>query len=617
MKIKGNKVAAIILALGALPLLAASAAAAQPGESSPAAPDFGPNVIILTPSISTDEINGILKKAAAKSTGFDENRTAIYFMPGRYGAAATGADDPKTAKDYVSSTVGFMETISGLGESPDEVDVTGNLSVWGGLGTFWRAIANMKITPIQADETPHTMRWNTSQASSLRRVYINGSLDLAGGRTFGTVMANSKVTGEVRSGMLFATDPPGTGQAQYYTRDSEIGNWVGRAMNFVYTGVKGAPPTDFAAPGDKTTLATTPVSRDAPFLFFQGGQYKVFVPKARLNASGINWGISSKEGTVLPISQFFIAKPNNTAAEMNKALASGKHILLTPGVYKLDESIHVTRANSVILGMGLPSLTPLNGQPVIETDDVPGVIISSLFVDSNGKKTDALLRIGPARARRGEAANPTTLNDIYVRVGAMYAGSATTSIEVNQNHTLIDHTWLWRGDHGNRGAIGWTVSTGDHGLVVNGDNVTVLGLFVEHYQKTEVIWNGDGGRTIFLQSEVPHDLPSQAEYRNGDAKNYPIYAVSPQVTSHEGIGFAMYVVFTTRELIEVDNFITAPKKPGVKFRSLTAGWTFGHGQVNNIINDTGGSVGEKGPSSHATNIRISRQMAEYPIPAGK
>ena len=54
--------------------------------------------------------------------------------------------------------------------------------------------------------------------------------------------------------------------------------------------------------------------------------------------------------------------------------------------------------------------------------------------------------------------------------------------------------------------IGWTVNTADTGLIVNGDNVTAYGLFVEHYQKYQVMWNGENGSTIMFQNEMPYDL---------------------------------------------------------------------------------------------------------------
>ena len=56
-----------------------------------------------------------------------------------------------------------------------------------------------------------------------------------------------------------------------------------------------------------------------------------------------------------------------------------------------------------------------------------------------------------------------------------------------------------RADHG-VAPVGWTINTADNGLIVNGNNVEATGLFVEHFQKNEVQWNGNGGKTIFFQT---------------------------------------------------------------------------------------------------------------------
>jgi hypothetical protein len=196
-------------------------------------------------------------------------------MPGTYGSAA-GANDPATATGYIDSSVGFMESVQGLGTSPGDVRINGNLRSGGpgqrALGYSWRSLTNMRINPIQADMPAHTMRWSTSQASPLRRLDVAGNLDAGGSESFGTELANSRVSGVMKSGNTWVADNPRElGQAHYYLRDSQIGSWSGRGANFVFSGVDGAPPTDFGNAGDKTTLPTTPVSRDAPFLYVDQG----------------------------------------------------------------------------------------------------------------------------------------------------------------------------------------------------------------------------------------------------------------------------------------------------------------------------------------------------------
>ena len=72
---------------------------------------------------------------------------------------------------------------------------------------------------------------------------------------------------------------------------------------------------------------------------------------------------------------------------------------------------------------------------------------------------------------------------------------------------ILDDIWAWRADHGD--GVGWTDNSGDTGLDVEGDDVTAYGLFVEHYEKDEVIWNGRDGTDIFFENEMPYDPPAR------------------------------------------------------------------------------------------------------------
>ena len=112
----------------------------------------------------------------------------------------------------------------------------------------------------------------------------------------------------------------------------------------------------------------------------------------------------------------------------------------------------------------------------------------------------------------GRAIRPTRrpCQDVFFRIGGATPGKATTSLVVNSDNVILDDIWAWRADHGT--GVGWTTNTADTGVIVNGDNVTAYGLFVEHYQKYEVIWNGNNGTDIFFQNEMPYDVPSQAAW---------------------------------------------------------------------------------------------------------
>ena len=130
---------------------------------------------------------------------------------------------------------------------------------------------------------------------------------------------------------------------------------------------------------------------------------------------------------------------------------------------------------------------------------------------------------------------------------------------------ILDNIWAWRADHGN--GVGWTLNTADHGVVVNGDRVLATGLAVEHYQKQQVLWNGNHGETIFYQSELPYDPPSQAAWMDGTANGYPSYVVTGNVNTHQIFGSGIYSFFNQGVPIVEDNAMTVPAGSGSANRS--------------------------------------------------
>ncbi|MFB6611430.1 adenylyl cyclase [Agromyces sp. NPDC056379] len=616
----GSGVAIAALVAGGVTMTASAATAAEP--------DFGPNVTIFDETWSVDDINAALM-AASQEEEFSADRHQFFFKPGTYGSAA-GQNDPSTATGIVNSELGYYQAVAGLGASPDDVTINGAIHVepvrqceanpWdcqqpGSLTRFWRSLSNVAINPIQrpvgVDATrpfpsgvtdPHQMRFAVSQAAPLRRVHIQGDLTLfgrVGEFASGGYLANSKVDGKIVTGS----------QQQWFTRNSTVGTWEGGVWNMVFSGVEGAPAHDFGptptGTGNKTVVDETPINRESPFLYLDGDDYKVFVPKAKADTRGHDWSTDAAAGDSLDLSEFFITKPGDTADELNAALASGRNLLVTPGVYELDEALQVDDAGTVVLGLGYASLVPTAGNVAIEIADVPGVKIAGLTVDAGLENSDVLVKVGPTGATASDAADPTTLTDVFIRVGGPWAGKATTSIEVNSPNTLLDHIWAWRADHGD--GVAWASNTGDHGVVVNGDDVTALGLFVEHYQKNQVVWNGDGGRTIFYQSEIPYDPPTQAAYMDGDRLGYASYRVGDGVTSHLAQGLGVYSFFDQTinggQDIRVESGIQTPKSANVRFESMTSVFLNGTGGINRIVNDAG---------APAVGSFASPQLVSYP-----
>src|SRR6202035_369121 len=113
--------------------------------------------------------------------------------------------------------------------------------------------------------------------------------------------------------------------------NSKLDGWTNGVWNQVFSGVVGAPPQSFPNP-TYTTLATSPVTREAPYLYMNSsGNYNVFVPSVQFNSVGTTWANGATPGSSIPITKFFIAQPTDSAATINAALGSGRNLILTPG----------------------------------------------------------------------------------------------------------------------------------------------------------------------------------------------------------------------------------------------------------------------------------------------
>ncbi|MYX66357.1 hypothetical protein [Streptomyces sp. SID8373] len=526
--------------------------------------DLGPNVMVFDPS--TPDIQGKVDEVFKKqeSAQFGDGRYALLFKPGTY--------------DNINAQIGFYTSIAGLGLNPDDTTFNGDVTVDAGwfngnaTQNFWRSAENLALNPVNG-----TDRWAVSQAAPFRRMHVKGGLNLAPngyGWASGGYIADSKIDGQVGP----------YSQQQWYTRDSSIGSWGNGVWNMTFSGVEGAPAQSFPEP-PYTTLENTPVSREKPFLYLDGDDYKVFVPAKRTNARGTSWGNGTPQGESIPLDQFYVVKPGASAETINAAVDQGLHLLFTPGVYHVDQTINIDRADTVVLGLGLATIIPDNGVTALKVSDVDGVKLAGLLVDAGTTNSESLIEVGPEGASASHADNPTSLQDVFVRVGGAGAGKATTGMVINSNDTIIDHTWLWRADHGE--GIGWDTNRSDYGLQVNGDNVLATGLFVEHFNKYDVRWSGENGKTIFFQNEKAYDAPNQAAVQNGSVKGYAAYKVDDSVNTHEGWGLGSYCYYNVDPSIRQDHGFEAPVKDGVKFHDLLVVSLGGQGQYNHVINDTG------------------------------
>ncbi|MCX5444185.1 coagulation factor 5/8 type domain-containing protein [Streptomyces nigrescens] len=547
-----------------LPVLSGRASAASAAGALPGGGDLGPNVLVFDPA--TPNIQGTLDEIFKRqeSAQFGEGRFALLFKPGTYRG--------------LNAQIGFYTSIAGLGLSPGDTTFHGDVTVDAGwfngnaTQNFWRSAENLTLHPVNG-----TNRWAVAQAAPFRRMHIKGGLNLAPdgyGWASGGYIADSRIDGSVAP----------YSQQQWYTRDSSVGGWNNAVWNMVFSGVEGAPAQSFPDP-PYTTLDTTPVSREKPFLYLDGTDYKVFLPEKRTNARGTTWGSGTPRGESLPLGQFYVAKPGVDVATLNAALAQGLNLLLTPGIYHVDRPVEVRRPNTVVLGLGYPTLVPDNGATAMKVADVDGVRLAGFLIDAGPVNSATLLEVGPEGASADHAANPTTVQDVFIRIGGAGPGKATTSMVINSNHTLIDHTWVWRADHGD--GVGWETNRADHGVRVNGDDVLATGLFVEHFNRYDVEWRGERGRTVFFQNEKAYDAPNQAAIQNGDIKGYAAYKIADGVTTHEGWGLGSYCYYNVDPTIRQDHGFQAPAKPGVKLHHLLVVSLGGKGQYEHVINSIG------------------------------
>jgi hypothetical protein len=524
-------------------------------------PDFGPNVRIFSPATPNTQAEIDRIYAIEQHNEFGPERFALLFLPGDY---------------HLDLPIGYYTEAAGLGLSPDATHITGNVHADASAPnnnatiTFWRAAENFAVSP-----TGGAMQWAVSQAAPMRSMHIHGDLILhqQHGWASGGWLSNSLIDGNVDSGT----------QQQWISRNSDWESWTGSNWNMVFVGVPHAPTQSWPDP-PFTTIATTPIVREKPFLAVDTtGHWTLQVPSLHRDTAGPNWTAPTRS---IPFSDIYLAHPGDAAATINAQLARGKHLILTPGIYDLTEPLRVTHPDTVVLGLGFATLRPTHGTAAILTADADGIILAGLLIDAGEQQSSILLQVGPQGSKTHHATNPISLHDVFFRVGGARIGRAGINLEINSRDTLVDHTWIWRADHGQ--GVGWDKNLSRNGLVVNADDVTIYGLFVEHHQQFQVLWNGDRGRTYMYQSEIPYDPPNQAAYTSAPNTNgWASYKVADTVHHHEAWGLGIYSVFTYPN-VSLTRAIETPTTPTIHFHDMITVCLLNNSGIENIVNNTGG-----------------------------
>lgn len=525
-------------------------------------------------------------------------RQAYYFKANVDGQTYdSGGSGSASSAEANSIELGFYSHIGGLGKLPTDVKLGSVFTrphLSGGANatcTFWRSMENVAVM--------RDFAWTVSQSTSARRMQIENTskyISDVGSNNFwgsGGFIADTHYT---------STRPNWGGQQQWYTRNTSFPSGsgaMGGSYNMVWQGCVNAPQANDA----NSPISDTPIIREKPFLFIdKDGEYKVFVPAWQKDRVGVSWSSTDMgQGKIQDLlTDWYVAKEGDTDIEINNALKAGKNIFFTPGHYALNAPIQVNRKDAILLGAGIASVTleptEKNTWGCIYVDDRDGIIIAGLLMDSFNSTTYQI-RIGNQEATADHSANPILLADITCRVGGVQSKNIQihTSMQINSNNVVGDHFWLWRADHGSQpgGNLRWVRDRCKNGLTVTGDDVTLYGLFAEHYQEYEVLWLGERGRTYFLQNEPPYDAPNQASWRSqgGRVDGYAAYKVANTVKEHHSIGMGSYAVLTgTDGKVNKSNGFEVPNSPNVKLEKMCITRFAGPGQIQNVINGIGGST---------------------------
>ena len=578
----------------------------------------------------------------------------FYFLPGTYGdPSVTPAN--ATTSNVIQAEVASGTAVAGLGASPCDVVINGALSINNGvLAIRASQLSNLTINPIQANVPAHSMLWYTSQTATWRRVNLLGNLyvspvtqtpgscqnpcdpvtqgfqiNLIPGVANGFMITNSSISGNVINGdgqNRPGVEGNGSNSDIDFQQDAIGGTYSGFGSDMVFAGTTGAPGDDFGpgtvapitAAGDVVTLKTVATVREEPWVYYDGRSFKVFSPSVQHNVRGPQWSTKPRQGEVLPLTDFHIATSAvDTAASMNKALARGQDLLVGPGTYLLDRPITIALPHQVVLGLGDPTLRSDNTSTIVVKDSAPGTIVAKL--DANGRPFDATdngqvpfaqnqIVIGDTPRASGRSSDPTTFSDVNS------ASGSRNLYLINQNYVILNQGEVQSNNNSGDGytTTNWTAASSETGAVVNGDHVTWQGIWLEHFKKTEVTWNGEYGNITFLQNErpltVPYDIPAEIGVQphvwkmSGTFDGYPVLAVSRGVGRFTMNGFQSWSRLGNGCYCNVTSVITSPVKPGVRMHGLFTGEILGStppgttptgatvGGAFNLVNNDGASA---------------------------
>jgi hypothetical protein len=536
-------------ALTALPLFASATQEPNP-------PTWPSSINLFNPSMSNDEILSLVNEAFTNNGGdprtscshgqFSDKRYAHLFLPGTY----QNLDVP----------VGYYTSVYGLGTAPTDTIFNGGKGVYceeacglfgtGALDTFWRSAENFHSTSNYAWAVGTGMSWVVSQAAPLRNVKVDNDLLLFEYLNEYCCDAGYASGGWI-SGLLVGGSTKFGSQQQFMVRNSQSGQFDTPVWNGVFAGVNGAPTEQCgeisngqSSKASISVIPTIPLVAEKPYITSTDGgkTFKLIIPDVQSNIpAGVTWTSSGFASVkTVDFSSVYVTQTTDTSSIINSKLSAGLNVIISPGIYTLDDSLFLQYENQVLLGLGLATLiAPSNGSPCVRVGDVSGVRVAGLLLEAGKWETKGgMLEVGISGKFEGTASNPVVLTDVFARVGGPNTGvgPVETMFLVNSGYTIIDNTWLWRADHTADGLVYHSDNPVKNGLVVNSDHVYAYGLASEHTTEDNVVWNGDDGLTYFYQAEIMYDYLEPNW-------NHSCYKLGSNVNGHTATGLGCYTYF--------------------------------------------------------------------------
>ena len=397
------------------------------------APDFGPNVKIFDPSMPTSQIQADGRRdrrpAGRQPVRAAALRAAVQARHLRHRRPSRSTSRSATTPSVAGPRRCRRTTSSSTGRSTCATSATPSSCI---------ALEQLLALAVEPDHQRHQPDvgcytgefWAVSQAAPMRRVHVNG-LDDADGLLHRPVVRERRlhrrlaVRRQHRDQRLAAavarprTARSTAGRTASGTRSSPASS-ARRPSASRATASCGGPYTTLAdEPGDRERRRSSTSTR--PATTASSSRRRGTTP------AGTTWASGPTAGCSIPIDDSSSPARRRRRRRSTTRWPAGQNLILTPGVYDVDKTIKVKRADTVVLGLGFPTLdADQTATSPMTVADVPGVDIAGLIFDAGPKNSPVLLQVGTAeRAQERPPHDPTALQDVFFRIGGAAAGKAT------------------------------------------------------------------------------------------------------------------------------------------------------------------------------------------------